>query len=219
MTSRGGFYDRFSSTSMKPGSLINHVLDGPNANWTKELITLSNTSSLQNFEFGASNKQIHAWRPQAELGLGMNSSFIDSLHAAGNISSKSYAFSWGSDFADQAHDGSITFGGYDRSVVADARNITTAFNRSEPTRCPEGMIVKVTEMSLISETGEMADIFEGLGAIDVCIVSSMRNIMALHEPYGDRIIKGLGAIRADGGTNGLLGGLLTPTAVITTESA
>jgi hypothetical protein len=149
----------------------------------------------------------------------VNSSFIDALHAAGNISSRSYAFSWGNDFSDQSYDGSITFGGYDRSVVAGERNITRTFTRSEPSRCPEGMIVELTEMKLTSESGDMASIFEGLGAIEVCIVPSMRNIMSLHDSYGDRIIKGLGGIRADGGINGMLGGMLSPTVAITTESA
>ena len=219
MTSRGGFYDRSSSASWKSGFPINHNLDGPDANWTKESITLSDSSLLQNLEIGVSNKQIHPWRSQAELGVGMNSSLIDALHVAGNISSMSYSFSWGNDFAEPFYDGSITFGGYDRSVVAGVRNITKTFTRSEPTRCPEGMIVEMTGMKLASEGGDIANIFEGLGAIKVCIVPSMRNIMALDKPYGDRIIKGLGEIRADAGINGMLGGMLTPTVAITTESA
>lgn len=204
---------------MKPGLPINHILDGTDANWTKDSIALSDNSMLQNFEFGVSNKQIHAWRPQAELGIGVNSSFIDALHAAGNISSKSYSFSWGNDFANDSYDGSIIFGGYDKSIAAGMRNITRTFTRNETTRCPEGMIVELTEMKLASESGDIANIFEGLGTIEVCIVPSMRNIMAMHKPYGDRIIKGLGGIRADGGIAGTLGGMLTPTVAITAESA
>ncbi|KAF9693370.1 hypothetical protein EKO04_008823 [Ascochyta lentis] len=218
-TSRGGFYDRSSSTSAAPGLALNHILDGPIANWTKEDMTLSDSSSLQDFEFGVSDRQLHAYRPQAELGLGPNSSFVGALQAAGNISSKSYSFYWGDEFTDQPYDGSVIFGGYDSSVVADVRNVTKKFTQSEPTNCPEGMVVELSEMKLASESGALANIFEGLGAIKACVVPSMRNIMALHKPYGDRIIKGLGGIRADGGINGKFGGVLSNTAVISPETA
>lgn len=219
MTSRGGFYDRSLSASSKPAFPINHVIDGTDANWTEESITLSDASLLQNFEFGVSDQPIHPWRSQAELGVGINSSFINALHDARNISSRSYSLSWGNDFAHPSHDGSITFGGYDRSIVAGVHNITKPFTRSESERCPEGMIIEMTDMKLASESGDVANIFEGLGALQVCIVPSMRNIMALHKPYGDRLIRALGGIRADGGMNGMLGGMLSPTVAITTESA
>lgn len=81
------------------------------------------------------------------------------------------------------------------------------------------MIVELTGMRLSSENGAFANIFDGLGTMRVCVVPSMRNIMALPKAYGDRIIRGIGGQRADDFLNGNFGGTLPNTAVITSESA
>ena len=185
-------------------------------------MVLGDGPSLQSFEFGVPTNQIHRWVPQAEIGIAVNSTFIDALHAAGNISSKSYSFLWGDEFADQPRDGSITFGGYDTSVVGNSPNVTKTFTRSEPRNCPEGMIVQLTGMSLSSEDGTLVDILDGLGTLNACVVPSMRSIMALPKDYGDKLISSMGGERSDNGTNhvGSNGERLLPqTAFISPDSA
>ncbi|KAJ4313492.1 hypothetical protein N0V94_006930 [Neodidymelliopsis sp. IMI 364377] len=159
--------------------------------------------------------------PQAELGVGVNSSFINALQNAGSISSGSYSLFWGDEWSDRPCDGSVTFGGYDRSLleISHSGNVTKKLTRIEPERCPEGMIVKLMDLSLTGEDGTVLSIFDGLSALSACVVPSMRNIMALPKQYGDRIINGMGGKRLDNGTNGYFNGLLTNTVVITPESA
>jgi len=89
------------------------------------------------------------------------------------------------------------------------------------------MIVELTNMRMFNEVGAVANIFDGqnvnvfdgLGTMKACVVPSMRNIIALPKAYGDRIIRGMGARRADGMINGKFNGTLTNTAVVTPESA
>jgi hypothetical protein len=223
MTSHGGLYNRPSSTLP---TIISGYLDQQNSNnrvsnWTKDPLLLSDSSLIPNFEFGILNSTLHNWRPQAELGVGVNSSFINALQNAGSISSASYSLFWGDEWSDRPCDGSVTFGGYDRSLleISHSSNVTKKLTRIEPTRCPEGMVVKMTELNLIAEDGTVMSIFDGLSALSACVVPSMRNIMALPKQYGDRIINGVGGKRLDNGTNGYFNGLLTNTVVITPESA
>ncbi|KAF3051824.1 hypothetical protein E8E11_005667 [Didymella keratinophila] len=136
-----------------------------------------------------------------------------------NISSRSYSFHWGEGFSDPPRDGSVVFGGYDEAVRDNSRSVTLPFNRSDPSLCPEGLVVTLTAMNLRSEVGAAANIFDGLGPLDACIVPSMSNIMALPKDYGDKLLASMGAVRADHDRNGELGGMLQNTAVIEPQSA
>lgn len=218
LTARGGFYDQSSSSSAKTGDPLNHIADDAAARYTKDNVVFSDASSLQSYDFSVLDKLLYESRSEGFMGVGANSSFIRALQRAGAVSSRSYSIFWGDDFTDEPHDGFVTFGGYDTSIIDGTDKVTKAFNRSKPA-CAENMIVKLTEMHLSNEHGAVANIFDKLGTMYVCVVPSMRNIMALPKQYGNRMIKGMGAKRADDLINGKFNGTLTNTAVITPESA
>ena len=181
---------------------------------------------IDNYNFGVLDKQMYESRLQGFIGVGNDSTLIQALQKDNTVSSRSYSFFWGDGVMDESRDGFITFGGYDESIIEGTQRVTKAFDRSE-SACVEGMIVELTEMQLFNEAGTVANIFDGpkvnildgLGPMKVCIVPSMRNIMALPKAYGDRILRGMRARRADEMINGKFGGTLPNTAVVTPESA
>lgn len=143
--------------------------------------------------------QLHTLKGQAEIGVAVNSTFIHALHAAGNISSNAYSLLWGDEFTDEPRDGSFTLGGYDESIMGDSM-VTRRFTQTD-LRCPEGMIIEVTEMKLNNKDGAVVDILDGLGILNVCVVPSLRAVMAIPKAYGEKLITSMGAIRSDNGTN------------------
>ncbi|XPS90736.1 hypothetical protein M3J09_000169 [Ascochyta lentis] len=217
MTSHGGYYNQSLSSSASRGDPLKHVSEDIAKRWAKDHVTLGDNTSLQTFDFSLPDAQLHGLQPQAEIGVGANSTFIAALKDAGTVSSRSYSLFWGDEFTEQHRDGSVVFGGYDKAIIGDSR-VTKAFNRSDPD-CPQGMMVRLTAIHLSSESGTVANIFDGLEPLDACLEFTMRNIMALPFNYGDRIIKGMGAERADEHNNGRYGGVLANTAVVTPNSA
>ncbi|KAJ4406535.1 hypothetical protein N0V91_004477 [Didymella pomorum] len=154
------------------------------------------TSRIESYDFGVVGRQIYESRLQGIIGVRNDSTFIQALQRANAVSSRSYSFFWGSEMMDDSRHGSVTFGGYDESIIKGDQKVTKSFNLTE-SACVEGMIVELTKMRLFNETGTVADvfdgqdvnIFDGLGPMQVCVVPSMRNIMALPKAYGDRIIR------------------------------
>ena len=222
LTSRGGFYSYSVSSSAGPGDYSEHPDESIASNRASDNVVLSDNATLRHFDFSLLGDQLHEFRPQGELGVASGSTFIRDLQAAEKISSRSYSLFWGDEFTDSPRDGSVVFGGYDNSLIDDSQTVKKAFDRSVD-NCDEGMLVKLTAMRLSEESGAVSDIFRGLGPLDACIVPSMRNIIALPDKYGDKIIKGMRAKRADDHdgqrSNGRFKGILANTAVITPESA
>jgi hypothetical protein len=136
---------------------------------------------------------------QATIGVAINSTFINALHTAGNISSNAYSLFWGDEFTNEPCDGAFTLGGYDEAILGDSM-VTKGFTRSEE-RCAEGMIVEVTHMRLNHQEGPTVDLLDGLGALNVCVIPSLRAIMAVPGAYGEKLIASMGAVRLDNGTN------------------
>jgi hypothetical protein len=227
--SRGGVYNSSLSSSAKPGSPF-WRLEGNNdmVKYVNDFVAFNDqvTSRIESYDFGVVGRQIYESRLQGIIGVRNDSTFIQALQRANAVSSRSYSFFWGSEMMDDSRHGSVTFGGYDESIIKGDQKVTKSFNLTE-SACVEGMIVELTKMRLFNETGTVADvfdgqdvnIFDGLGPMQVCVVPSMRNIMALPKAYGDRIIRGMRTKRADGMINGKYNGTLTNTAVVTPQKA
>ena len=86
----------------------------------------------------------------------------------GNISSNVYSLFWGDKFSDEPRDGSVIFGGYDESIMGEPV-FTKGFSQSD-SRCPEGMMVDLTEMKLNNQNGTVIDLLAGFGILHVCVV-------------------------------------------------
>lgn len=93
--------------------------------------------------------------PQSALGLGRNSTFIETLHDAQLIASRTWSLFWGLEGADPSSqmEGSLMFGGYDRAKTTGP-NMTRAFSSLEDqASCPSSMIVTVANIILTFANG------------------------------------------------------------------
>ena len=135
----------------------------------------------------------------AAIGVAVNSTFINALRTAGNISSNAYSLFWGDEFTDKPRDGAFTLGGYDEAMLGDSM-VTKEFTRSEK-RCAEGMIVEVSHMKLHHQDGPAVDLLDGLGALNVCVIPSLSAVMAVPRAYGEKLIASMDAVRLDNGKN------------------
>ena len=111
--------------------------------------------------------------PQSGLGLGRNSTFLDSLFSAGKIASRTWSLFWGLEGGDHADtvDGSLTLGGYDMAKTTGP-NITQPFSSlADMTQCPSSMIVFVTDIQVKHSNGTSTSLFgDGKGnALRTCI--------------------------------------------------
>lgn len=197
----GGEYDPSLSTSSLASDppVTPFVDDGVDSNWTTDSLTVDDDSSLRSFKLGVPADQLHRNRPQAEIGVAVNSTFINALRTMGNISSNIYSLFWGDEFANQPRDGSVVFGGYDESIMGESV-VTKAFTQTD-SRCPEGMMVDLTEMKLNNQNGTVIDLLAGFGILHVCVVPSLRAVMAIPRDYGRKLIDSMGGRRSDNETN------------------
>lgn len=91
------------------------------------------------------------------LGLGLNSSLLNSLLAAGKIPSRVWGLDWGwtGDSDKTWRDGSLVLGGYDKSRIKDNKLFTQDFSpdSSDPDGC--AMLVFITGISMKNDTNEL----------------------------------------------------------------
>jgi Eukaryotic aspartyl protease len=99
--------------------------------------------------------------PQAGLGLGRNSTFLESLFGAGKIASRTWSLFWGLEGGDapSTMDGSLTLGGYDKAKTVGP-NITQPFSSlADMSRCPSSFIVVVTDILVKNSNGTTTSLF------------------------------------------------------------
>jgi hypothetical protein len=186
-TYRGGLYDPSNSQTETEGpNLVAHFYDDTIANWTKDDIRLQDNTSLPQYEFGIRTNSVNSFVQKGEIGLGSASSFLKTLQDIQKISSKSYSFFWGSEVTSPSRDGSLTLGGYDQALIGDGSNVTVPF--SDDPRCKEGIIVNITSIDL---SGKNA--WEGLPALQVCVIAANGNIMTIPVSHWDPIQAAMGA--------------------------
>ncbi|KAL2280627.1 hypothetical protein FJTKL_12344 [Diaporthe vaccinii] len=111
----------------------------------------------------------HGYTTLHALGLGSNSTFLQSLVDAGQIASKVWSIFWGRMWVDDWLDGSVVFGGYDSELVL-GDNYTQNLDYSETTGCWTGMKVTITDVVLNIRDGSKVSIFPTNYALPTCIV-------------------------------------------------
>lgn len=203
LVSHGGQYNRSLSTTARDSlaPIAPFIDEKVDSNWTSDSVTFGNGAPIHEWSFGTPSNQLRDENSngQAIIGVGVNSTFISALRTTGNISSNAYSLFWGDEFTDEPRDGAFTLGGYDEAILGDSM-VTKGFTRSEE-RCAEGMIVEVTHMRLNHQDGPTVDLLDGLGSLNVCVIPSLRGIMAVPREYGEKLIASMGAVRLDNGTN------------------
>lgn len=111
----------------------------------------------------------HGYTTLHALGLGKNSTFLNSLLRAGQIASLSWSLFWGRMWVDDWLDGSLVLGGYDSKVsVGDNYTQALDYSDNDGTGCFTGMKVTITGIELNFSNGSDVTIYED--ALPVCIV-------------------------------------------------
>ncbi|CAD6441237.1 83daef0f-924e-4d40-95f0-5487f05f15bb [Sclerotinia trifoliorum] len=190
-TFRGGSYDEFASKSRGVPADNSYPSDAslyPALTMVSDNITLSSNVSILNFPIGIPKADWgeQGYYPQMAIGLGANSTILNTLYSSGQIASRTWSMFWGRTGATAATqlDGGFVFGGYDRAKVVGA-NYTRSLTYSRPS-CFSGMLVTITNMVLNFPNGTDASIFGGIesDAIQACIEPSYPVLLTVPtDPY------------------------------------
>ncbi|KAJ8114622.1 hypothetical protein OPT61_g3537 [Boeremia exigua] len=199
-TYRGGLFDRPQSRSAIKGDAIERVGDGIFANWTTDTVKISEQISLKEYEFGIRRGAQFPWITQGEIGLGINSAFLNVLQDAGKISSKVYSFFWGPETTIGSPEGSMTIGGYDSNLLDQNSSIKLPL-RGGIGKCGEGMVVDITQITVEDEKGLNSTILSGGQKISACVAPQDRSILCLPKDRQDSIISAMGGIQLNESSN------------------
>ncbi|ESZ93554.1 putative aspartic-type endopeptidase [Sclerotinia borealis F-4128] len=190
-TFRGGSYNQFASKSRGVPATNSYPSDAspyPQMNMVSENITLSSNMSVLEFPIGIAKADWaeQGYYPQMAMGLGANSTILNTLYSSGQIASRTWSMFWGRTGATAATqlDGGFIFGGYDRAKVTGA-NYTRTLTYSR-TACSSGMLVTITNLVLNFPNGTDASMFGGIesDAIQACIEPSYPVLLTLPtNPY------------------------------------
>ncbi|KAJ8068501.1 hypothetical protein OCU04_004051 [Sclerotinia nivalis] len=190
-TFRGGSYNEFASKSGGVPAINSYPSDAspyPDLTMVSDNITLSSNVSMLNFPIGIPKADWgeQGYFPQMAIGLGTNSTILNTLYSSGQIASRTWSMFLGRTGATAATqlDGGFVFGGYDRAKVTGA-NYTRSLTYSR-TSCFSGMLVTITNMVLNFPNGTDASIFGGIesDAIQACIGPSYPVLLTVPtDPY------------------------------------
>ncbi|KAH6848017.1 aspartic peptidase domain-containing protein [Chaetomium sp. MPI-CAGE-AT-0009] len=114
----------------------------------------------------------HGYTILHALGLGANSTYLNSLVQAGQIPSRVWSIFWGRMWTDNEStnlDGSLVLGGYDQEKVI-GKNVTQRLDYSEETGCWTGMKVTVSDVLVNFRNGSDFSVIPRDSAVQCCIV-------------------------------------------------
>ena len=118
------------------------------------------------------------------LGLGSNSTFINSLMSTGLLASRVWSIYWGHMWVGHPIDGSVVLGGYDKDKVI-GRNYTGKLDYDEVTGCWTGMKVTVSDIQVNFRDGRDVSIFPPNLALPCCIVPQRQLLMEVPRVIRD----------------------------------
>lgn len=162
---RGGSFNEGASTT------FSKVADGENPEIAREgasqhnndtfgtdSLAVNSTLSLKDFDLGVNTGVIDSYNM---LGLGHNSTLLDSLLASKAVSSRTYSYweGWSGAEAQHQMDGIMTFGGYDEAKISSP-NITIPITSIDPDTCRTGYIVTITDVK-VTVNGSPKSLFGG----------------------------------------------------------
>ncbi|ROV96865.1 hypothetical protein VPNG_09261 [Cytospora leucostoma] len=165
MVAAGGASNETNDEGAETGipDLLSESLDGTDTIAVGSLNLTTFPLGIPRLEWDHGYTTLHA------LGLGSNSTFLNSLVQAGSIASRVWSIFWGRMWVDDWVDGSVVFGGYNSELVS-GENHTQALDYSDDTGCWTGMKVVVSDIKLNSLNGEDVSIFPNNYALPACIV-------------------------------------------------
>ncbi|GAP84760.1 putative peptidase aspartic [Rosellinia necatrix] len=113
----------------------------------------------------------HGYTISHAMGLGSNSTLLNTLVRTGRISSRVWSIFWGRMWVgpEDAVDGSLVLGGYDERKVI-GKNYTQPLDFSDATGCWTGMKVHISSVRLNFRTGEDVELLPPNSAVDSCVV-------------------------------------------------
>ncbi|ROV94092.1 hypothetical protein VMCG_08247 [Cytospora schulzeri] len=165
MVAAGGASHETNSYGAELGipKLLSKSLDGA------DTIAVGSTN-LTNFPIGIPRLEWDAgYTTLHALGMGSNSTFLNSLLQAGTIASRVWSIFWGRMWVDDWLDGSMVLGGYDSELVK-GKNYTQALDYSNETGCWTGMLVTISDIQLNYPDGTDVSIIPEHYALPVCLV-------------------------------------------------
>ncbi|KAI1204968.1 acid protease [Annulohypoxylon truncatum] len=197
-TLRGGAYDAFASKTRQvayPEEFPKENAPFPETTLVADGMKLNENMSLAAFPLGVALNDWGAegYHLMACLGLGTNSTFLNTLRESGKIASRTWSFFWGRSSGPSASqtDGSLVLGGYDRAKVSSGERYVEMLQDST-SPCSTQMIVTITDMVLNFPNGTDVSIFpESLStALTACIVPDYPVLMTLpSDPFMDNFFQ------------------------------
>lgn len=176
MVAAGGASQETSAEGAETGipNLLSQSLDG--------IDTIAvGSSNLTNFPVGIPRLDWdHGYTTLHALGLGSNSTLLNSLVQAGSIASRVWSIFWGRMWVDDWIDGSVVLGGYD-SELAVGKNHTQSLDYSDDTGCWTGMSLVISDIQLNYPNGTDVSIFPGNYALPACIVPQRQLLIEAPE--------------------------------------
>ncbi|KAF4121435.1 hypothetical protein GMORB2_1842 [Geosmithia morbida] len=135
-------------------------------------------------EVPPSRRRLLVRRPPHALGLGPNSTYLNSMRNAGLVASRSWSMYWGREYADDDIDGSIVVGGCDSErMIGDRYTMPLDYDDYENrSGCWTGTKVNISEIILNSHDGSDDTIYSTAEPLSVCIVPQRQ---LLPEAPGD----------------------------------
>lgn len=99
--------------------------------------------------------------PQSGLGLGRNSTFLESLFVANRIASRTWSLFWGLEGGDNAStmDGSLTLGGYDKAKTMGPNSTQSLSSLADTSQCPSSFIVFLADILIKHSNGTSTSLF------------------------------------------------------------
>ncbi|KAF2280233.1 uncharacterized protein EI97DRAFT_477957 [Westerdykella ornata] len=191
-TYRGGQYDiSKSSTASKVDNYRDN--DGTSADWFKDNLFAQPDLPINGITIGVPKKDLdQQYKPQAQLGVGKNSSFLIFLKEAGKIGARAYSIFWGlaSGPADQQTTGSLILGGIDEALTGvDTKKFTSGFTYDFT--CGTGMLVALNDISLNWPNGTDTSIFLGQRStvMQACLQPDYPGLMTMPLKHWENFVK------------------------------
>ena len=208
---RPGTFDEVSSSTWSQAAPIYVATETVNANtgdlFGTDTIQLGQSSNIPRYPIGiARNGEVSG----DVLGLGSNSTFINTLLDATLIASRTWSVFWGQAGTNQHMDGLLTLGGYDAAKTSGSNFTDNLVNplvsplAGSSAVCRTGILVDVADITLDFLNGTRSSILGPThGTSPYCIDPSQQDIWI--SPNASDLVQGyLGT--AIGGTAGLHAG-------------
>lgn len=149
-----------------------------------ETFSLGSMKQLDKYPIGIPRMlRDHGYTTLHAVGLGTNSTLLNTLIEAGEISARAWSIFWGRMWVDEedAYDGSVVLGGYDQDKVIGT-NYTQPLDFSDITGCWTGMKVSIRSVKLNFRDGSDYELLDPSTVIDACLVPQLQLLLEVPRP-------------------------------------